>query len=68
MFFADKFFLVRTISLLYINFRHPSFAGLHFFGVGSMVVAVLRRSNPYGMHSQAGAWQQIKLLAIFLSE
>jgi len=48
---------------------HPSFASLHFFGVGSCMVPMLRRGNPYGMHSHAGAWERkIKLLAIFLSE
>jgi hypothetical protein len=26
--------------------RHPSFAGLHFFGVSFCMVAMLRRGNP----------------------
>jgi len=48
---------------------HPSFTSLHFFGVGSCMVPMLRRGNPYGMHSHAGTWKRkIKLLAIFLSE
>jgi hypothetical protein len=33
------------------------------------LVPILRRGNPYGMHSHAGAWERkIKLLAISLSE
>ena len=58
-----------SIEITQEQHRHPSFASLHFLGVGSCMVLMLRRGNPYGMHSHAGAWERkIKLLAIFLSE
>ena len=58
-----------TIEINQEQHRHPSFTSLHFLGVGSCMVLMLRRGNPYGMYFHAGAWERkIKLLTIFLSE